>query len=257
MTPADDPRRPHVVDRLVRAGCVAADEEADELLAATADAAVLDGWLARREAGEPLPWLTGRTSFCGRPLHVRPGVYVPRPHTQDLARRAAVGLPRGGRALDLCTGTGAIAAHLAAHDPTAVIVGVDLDHAAAACARSNGVMALAADLDAALRPEAMFDVITAVAPYVPTGHLHLLPRDVVAHEPRLALDGGSDGLDLVRRIVDVAARRLRPGGWLLLEIGGAQDDVLARHLAARGFSVAQPWHDEDGDVRGLAARRPG
>ncbi|HEY1281498.1 MAG TPA: hypothetical protein VGF22_17600, partial [Acidimicrobiales bacterium] len=181
--------------------------------------------------------------------------FVPREQTEELARRAAAVLPDDGWALDLCTGTGAVAAHLRAVRPGATVIATDVDGGAAANAGRNGVAAVVTDLDAALAPTAAFDVVTAVAPYVPRGDLHLLPADVQRHEPRVALDGGVDGLDVVRRIVAVARRRLRPGGWLLVEIGGAQDVALAPDLGRAGFTDVTTWRDEDGDLRGLAARR--
>jgi release factor glutamine methyltransferase len=243
-----------VTDRLVAAGCVAADEEAAELVAAAADAAGLEALVRRREDGEPLAWLTGTVEFCGRRLRVAPGVYVPRAQSEDLALRAAAALPAGGRAADLCTGAGAVAAHLRASVPGAAVVGVDLDRRAAACARSNGVPAVLGDLDGPLGGAGTWDVVTAVAPYVPTGGLRLLSRDVQRWEPALALDGGRDGLDLVARVVAAAGRLLRPGGRLLVEIGGEQDAGLAPALAAAGLGAVATWRDEDGDLRGLTAR---
>jgi release factor glutamine methyltransferase len=247
--------RAAVVERLEVAGCVAAGEEAEELVAAAPDAATLEAWVRRRERGEPLAWITGTTWFCGRPLAVDAGLYVPRFQTEELAARAAALLPPGGRAVDLCTGAGAVAAHLTAEVPGAVVVGVDLDLRAAACARRNRVLAVVGDVGhPPLRPGA-FDLVTAVAPYVPTGALRLLPADVQHYEPRAALDGGPDGLDLVRQVVAAAARLLGPGGWLLVEVGGEQDAALAPTLAAAHFAPGEPWHDEDGDLRGVAARR--
>jgi release factor glutamine methyltransferase len=243
-----------VVCRLTAAGCVAADEEADELLAAAPDDATLETWIRRRERGEPLAWITGTLEFCGHTMRVDPGVYVPRLQSEELAVRAATLLAvHGGRAADLCTGAGAIAAHLMAQAPAATVVAVDIDIRAVRCARRNGVLAIAADLDAPLRSQA-FDVVTSVSPYVPTGELGLLPRDVLRFEPRISLDGGDDGLDLIRRIVVSAARLLRPGGWLLVELGGEQDRALSPTLVASGFRDADPWYDEDGDLRGLAAQ---
>ncbi len=244
-----------VAERLLAAGCVAADEEAVELVAAAADAAALEALLRRREDGEPVAWLTGTVVFCGRTLRVAPGVYVPRPQTEDLARRAAAVLPARGRAVDLCTGSGAVAAHLRAAAADATVVGVDLDPRAAACARGNGVPAVVGDLDGPLGGAGTWDVVTAVAPYVPTGDLRLLPRDVQRWEPRAALDGGPDGLDLVARAVAAAGRLLRPGGHVLVEIGGEQDAGLAAALAAAGFGDTTTWRDEDGDLRGLTAVR--
>ena len=240
--------------RLARAGCVAADDEAAELLATTDDGAALEALVRRREQGEPLAWLVGATTFCGRRLAVHRGCYVPRGQSEPLARRAADVLPAGGRLADLCTGAGAVAAHAAGAVPSAVAVGTDLDPAALACARANGVRAVRADLAGGLAG-GVFDVVTAVAPYVPTADLAFLPSDVRRFEPLAALDGGPDGCTTLRRVVEAAARLLRPGGTLLVELGGDQDEVLAPTLLASGFASWSTWHDEDGDLRGLAARR--
>jgi release factor glutamine methyltransferase len=99
-----------------------------------------------------------------------------------------------------------------------------------------------------------------VTPYVPTSELHLLPADVQRYEPRVALDGGRDGLDVVRRAIQDAGRLLRPDGWFLTEIGGDQEEPAGRALAAAGFGPAGAWRDADGDLRGLGAQlrsRPG
>ena len=256
----DDEHRLKVVHRLAEAGCVAADDEADLLIGAAADAPELETSLSRREAGEPLAWIVGRIEFCGRAVTVDPGVYVPRVQSEELARRAACRLAeattssdRRVRALDLCTGSGALASHLAATVPSALVVGTDVDRTATACARRNGVTAVCADVASPFR-SASFDVVTAVAPYVPTRQLGLLPADVRRHEPLHALDGGTDGLELVRRVVADAGRVLRSGGWLLLEVGGDQDIPLSSDLTAAGFDSPSTWHDEDGDLRGLEAR---
>ncbi len=249
-----DPRFEAVTARLAAAGCVAPAQEAALLLDGAADQSVLEARLARREQGEPLAWITGSILFCGRRLSVDPGVYVPRGQTEELARRAAALLVDHGRALDLCTGAGAVASHLRAAVPTAAVLGVDLDPVAAACARRNGVPTIVGDLAEPVRPGIRLDLVTAVAPYVPTDELRLLPADVVRYEPRLALAGGGDGLDVVRRIVATAAAHLAPGGWLVLEVGGDQDEVLGPTLATHGFAIVDPWRDEDGDLRGLAAQ---
>ena len=136
--------------------------------------------------------------------------------------------------------------------PSATVIGIDLDGAAVACARRNGVRALVADLAGPVRPGARFDVITAVAPYVPTEAIRLLPLDVQRYEPRAALDGGSDGLDLVRRVISAAREVLRPGGWFLVEAGGDQHDVVVPVLRGAGFDPA-PWWDDEGDLRGIEA----
>ena len=243
-----------VVRRLAAAGCVRPEDEATALRTAAPDQATLAAWVVRREQGEPLAWITGTTLFCGHTLHVEPGVYVPRPQTEELARRAATILGAGGlRAADLCTGAGAIAVHLRAAVPTASVMGVDVDPGAVRCARRNGIPAIVDDVGHALRAGA-FDLVTAVPPYVPTAQLALLPSDVQRFEPRRALDGGPDGLDVARRIVASAARLLRPGGWLLLEVGADQDRVLEPALDAAGFGAVSTWADDDGDLRGLVAR---
>lgn len=258
MTHADRVRSAAAaVRRLRAAGCVAAEEEAAELIAAAADEAALEAGLQRRERGEPLAWITGTVRFGGRSLLVAPGVYVPRVQSEELARRAASVLPALGRAVDLCTGAGAVAAHLKAYAPQATVIGVDIDPRAAACARRNGVPTAVADLAEPLRAGEGFDVVTAVAPYVPAGHLGLLPRDVQRYEPRLALAGGTDGLDVVRRVIAAARRLLRPGGWLLVEVGGTQDTVLAPVLTTAAFDPIAPWWDQDGDLRGIAAQATG
>jgi release factor glutamine methyltransferase len=164
-------------------------------------------------------------------------------------------LRTAGTAVDLCTGSGAVAAWLQFGHPDAFVIGVDVDLAAVRCAASNGVRGLVGDLATPLHASGVVDVITAVAPYVPTADRALLPSDVQRHEPVRALDGGDDGLDVVRRVVAHAARLLRPGGHLLLELGGDQDVALAPDLARHGFISSESWDDDDGDVRGVIARR--
>jgi release factor glutamine methyltransferase len=246
---------PSVAARHAAGGCVAPREEARELLHDGPDAAALGARIRRREAGEPLAWIVGRARFAGLTVHVEPGVYVPRAQTEELARRAAMLLPARGVAIDLCTGSGAVAAWIEHARPGSLVVGVDIDAAAARCAARNLVHAVVGDLAAPLHAPGSVDVVTAVAPYVPTGDRRLLPADVQRHEPQLALDGGDDGLAVVRRVVRHAASLLRPGGHLLVELGGAQDVALAPDLDRAGFDELEPWHDDDGDLRGLVARR--
>ena len=242
-----------VTARLAAAGCIAPAEEAEALLATGPDDVTLETWLRRREGGEPLAWILRSTTFGGLRLRIEPGIYVPRPQSEELARRAAAVLPAGGRLLDLGTGSGAVAAVVADRVPGAVVTGCDRDRAAARGARSNGVPVVVADLGATPIRSRSIDVVVAVAPYVPTDAIRLLPPDVQRHEPRLALDGGADGLDLVRAVARTAAEVLRPGGWLLVELGADQDTLLAPTLAILGFAPAATWADEDGDLRGLAA----
>ncbi len=241
---------------LAEGGFVAPDAEADALLRASSEGVGSIGeLLARRLGGEPMAWITGSVQFCGCRVRVDPGVFVPRPHSEWLATRAASLLPDDGIAVDLCTGSGAVAVVLASAQPRASVVGTDEDPVAVACARRNGVHALEGDLDEPL-PAAWrgrVDVMTAVVPYVPTEELHLLPSDVLAHEPRRALDGGPRGTAVLERAVEAAARWLRPGGSVLLEIGGDQAEALTPTLAEAGFSDLRVHRDDDGRDRAIEA----
>ena len=246
-----------VSQMLAEAGCIAASEEADELVrAAGGDPDVLSELVTRRTRGEPIAWLTGAVTFCGVELRVEPGIYVPRWQTEPLARRAVTLLPRAGVAVDLCTGVGAIAAVLAAAVPTARILATDEDDSAVRCARRNGVEVFAGFLDDPLPRELehRVDVLTAVTPYVPTNSLRLLPRDVQAFEPPLALDGGADGTDLLVEVARRSTRWLRPGGWLLLELGGDQAAPIGGLLDELGFEDLEVMADEEGDPRAVCAR---
>ncbi len=245
------------VEDLARAGFLAPVGEAAELAAASGgDVDVLRAMVQRRVGGEPLAWITGTTTFCGEIIEVHPGVYVPRPQTEPMASEAVNLLPPSGIAVDLCTGCGAIAAVLQARRPNARVIGTDLDPTAVTCATENGVEALVSDLADAVPDELRghVDVVTAVVPYVPTEALRLLPRDVLTHEPRLALDGGDHGTALLHRAAEAAAHLLRPGGWLLLEIGGDQDEQVRPVLEALGFRAIESIADVDGDLRSLRAQ---
>ncbi|HUP84528.1 MAG TPA: HemK family protein methyltransferase [Acidimicrobiales bacterium] len=236
----------NLVARLGAAGCIAADEEAGMLTeAAGGDLDRLESLVRRREAGEPVEWIVGWAPFCGLRVVVQRGVYVPRAQTEVLARRALEVLPARGLAVDLATGSGAVAVVLAVAG--AEVVATEIDPVAAACARANGVTVFEGDLDGPLPAtlEGRVDVLTANVPYVPTHALSLLPRDVQDHEPRLALDGGTGGLDHVRRVLALASRWLRPAtGRVLVEIGPDQ---------AAAFPGLVHHRDEDGDVRAVEA----
>ena len=247
---------PEVATRLAAAGCVAPEEEAAEIVGAARSRPEVEAMVERRLRGEPLAWVVGTTTFCGHRITVHPGVYVPRPHTQQLARRAGALLPPGGVAVDLCTGTGAVASVLRARDPSAKVLATDVDPAAVACARSNGVEALVGFLDDPLPVtlEGAVDLVTAVVPYVPTDRLPFLPRDVVAFEPRAALDGGAGGLRLLLQVVSRCTRWLRPGGWLLVELGGGQALPVVAAMRRAGFVDLAVLTDEDGDDRAVEGR---
>lgn len=273
--------------RLSAAGCVAADaearwlvEEACALDPGGARLAVrreltaiertrLEAMAARRCAGEPLQYVVGWAPFGRLRLEVGPGVFIPRPETEGLAERAAGHLRRaapapggpGPIAVDLCTGSGAIACFLADAVPGSQVYATEIEPAATAWAHRNvagrAVTVLAGDLDDPLpvELEGRVDVLTANVPYVPTPAIATLPRDVRAHEPRAALDGGTDGLDVLREVARRAPCWLRPGGWLLAEIGEGQGAPAMELLAAAGFARTVVYPDLCDRERVVEARR--
>jgi release factor glutamine methyltransferase len=251
--------RSRVLLALAEGGSVEPAAEADVLFdASEAGGGPLEELLARRLAGEPLAWITGWVRFCGARVRVDPGVFVPRAQTESLVYRAVALLPADGIAVDLCTGSGAVAVVLGRARPRATVIATDIDPAAVACARRNGVKALPGDLDEPLPPalRRRVDVVTAVVPYVPTEELHLLPRDVLAHEPRRALDGGPRGTVVLERAARAAARWLRRGGSVLMELGGEQADELFTIMTDAGLTAIRVHRDEDGRDRAIEARRP-
>jgi release factor glutamine methyltransferase len=241
---------------LSAAGFIAAKEEAALLVErANGDSRVLRGLVARRLTGEPLAWIVGKTSFCGLDIRVDSGVYVPRPQTEQLARRAVARLAPTGIAVDLCTGSGAVAAVLSRKRPAALVYATDIDPDAVACARTNGVNAYVGDLFTPLSTslKERVDVVVAVPPYVPSHELRFLQRDTFKFESELAYHGGPDGTVVLRRIIADSVDFLCPGGTLLLELGGNQDTVLTDQLNRLGYSGIRLLRDEDGDLRGLEA----
>jgi len=235
---------------------VAAQDEAEQLVErAGGDAGLLESLVRRRLTGEPLAWITGSVRFCDMDIRVDPGVYVPRPHTEQLANRAARLLPAGGVAVDLCTGSGAVARVLQELRPRARIVASDIDERAVACARRNGVEAYLGDLFAPLADtlERPADVVVAVVPYVPTAELALLHRDTLTFESPRAYDGGRDGTDLLRRVLAESRELLGAGGAILLELGGGQAELLRADSDRLGYAGMDVLVDEDGDVRGIEA----
>lgn len=254
QNPLNDPAS--LTALLAREGFIAAAEEAEELLAyAAGDPTLLDASVRRRLTGEPLAWITGTVSFCDVIVHVDPDVYVPRWLSEPLARRAVERLPAAGTAIDLCTGSGAIAAVLRARHPYARVVASEIDARAVACAAANGVEVYLGDLFTPLPGDlaGQVDVVVSVVPYVPTPELPLLQRDTFTFEGPLSYDGGADGTDILRRVVRDSPRFLRPGGALLLELGGDQADLLTDKLVRLGYVELTVLTDEDGDVRGVEA----
>ncbi len=198
-------------------------------------AAVYGALIRRRAAGVPIAYLLGRRAFFDRDLAVTPDVLIPRPETEHLVEVAlawARGKP-GLHIVDVGTGSGAIAVTLAAHLPDAQVWAVDVSAEAVAVARQNAdayglaerITFLHGDLLAPVQASGVHaDVIAANLPYIPSGDLAALA--VTQHEPRLALDGGADGLDVIRRLLAQAPDVLAPAGLLLLEIGAGQGQAV-------------------------------
>jgi release factor glutamine methyltransferase len=252
-----------IVARLRAAGCVFAEDEARLLIAAAPTPDELTGLVDRRAAGVPLEHVLGWAEFCELRVAVDPGVFVPRRRTEFLVREAVTLARRTLRArpgtaivVDLCCGSGALGAAfcaaLAAAGDRIELHGADIDPAAVRCARRNvtayGGRVYEGDLDrplpAALRGRV--DILMANAPYVPTADVALLPPEARVHEPRTALDGGADGLDILRRVIDMAPRWLAPGGHLLVESSERQAPRIAETMTAGGLSPraasSAEWH---------------
>jgi release factor glutamine methyltransferase len=216
--------------------------------------------IKRRLAGEPVAYLVGRREFRSLELRVDARVLVPRPETETLVDVALARLPDGGRALDVGTGSGAIALALKAARPSAEVVAVDRSAAAAEVARKNAErLGLAVDVRVGdlLAPAqgAPFDVIASNPPYIATADLPSLPEEV-RREPREALDGGADGLAIIRRLIAEAPPLLAPSGTLAMEVGAGQAPAVARLFAdAAGWAPAELTRDLAGIERVVAAAR--
>jgi release factor glutamine methyltransferase len=209
-----------------------------------AEVTTLMALASRVERGEPLPYILGRWEFYGLEFEVTPDVLIPRPETELLVEHAITWLqkhPKNRRAADIGTGSGCIGIALAVNLPDLHIYASDISPQAVGLARrnaeANGVAErmefLCCDL---LPPDSEFDLVVANLPYIPTGTLHRLP--VFRREPTLALDGGRDGLDLIRRFLSTAPGRLAPGGLILMEIEASQG-TAALSLACDAFSEAE------------------
>ena len=246
------------VRRLRAAGCVFAEEEAGLLTDAAASAAELETMIERRAAGLPLEHILGWAEFCGLRIGVATGVFVPRRRTEFLVRQAELllvgthdggtsdgatsgvgthdgGTSDGGRrtagqsvVVDLCCGSGAVGAALAARVAGIELHASDLDPAAVLCAKGNiepvGGHVHEGDLFDPLPPRlrGRIDVLVANAPYVPTAAIGTMPPEARTHEPRMSLDGGRDGLDIQRKVIAKAPVWLAPGGHVLIETSRGQ-----------------------------------
>ena len=243
-----------IVTRLRAAGCVFAEDEARLLISAARTPAELAAMVDRRVAGLPLEHVIGWAEFCGLRIAVDPGVFIPRRRTEFLVGQAVAlarqpGQSAAGRpaarprpvVVDLCCGSGAIGAAVVAGLGQAELHAADIDPAAVACARRNiaaaGGQVYQGDLYQPL-PGTLRDrvrILVANVPYVPTGEIELLPPEARCYEARVALDGGPDGLDVLRRVTASAPLWLAPGGHLLFETSERQAPRAAGIVARDGL----------------------
>ncbi|CAN5139324.1 putative protein N(5)-glutamine methyltransferase [soil metagenome] len=233
-----------IVGRLRAAGCVFAEDEADLLVREAGTLAGLERMIGRRVGGEPLEYILGWVAFRGLRVAVEPGVFVPRRRSEFVVAQAL----EAGRAsespvvVDLCCGSGALGRAVAAAWPGALLAAADIDPVAVRCARLNlaGIGEVyEGDLFEPVPTQLRGSVTTLVvnAPYVPTEAIALMPPEARLHEARRALDGGSDGLDVQRRVAAAAPHWLAPGGHLVIETSRVQAERTEALFREAGLSA--------------------
>ena len=241
-----------ITGRLRAAGCVFAEEEALLLLMSASSPDALRAMVSERVAGVPLEHVVGWAEFCGLRIAIDPGVFVPRRRSELLARRAAELAVPGSAVIDLACGSGAIGAAIASLATGVELHAADIDPAAVACARRNlepvGGSVYLGDLYEPLpgRLRGQVSVISANVPYVPTEAVALMPPEARDYEPLLALDGGHDGLVVLRRAATAADSWLMPGGYVLIETASGQADQAVAAFAAAGLTASAVRDDELG-----------
>jgi len=216
--------------------------------------------VARREAREPVSRIMGEREFHGRVFSVTPDTLDPRPDTETLVETALALMPKAGRLLELGAGTGAVAVTILAERPQALGVATDVSAAALAVAAENASRHGVLDRLSLLEGDwfkpvtGVFEIIVSNPPYIPAPDIAGLSPDVRCFDPRLALDGGKDGLDAYRAIALGAAAHLVSGGHVVVEIGAGQGPQVVAMFAVAGFRPAGQFRDLGGHVRCLAFR---
>lgn len=250
-----------VIAALRDAGCVFAQDEADLLIEAAASDAELTRLLERRVTGAPLEQILGWAQFCGRRVQLDPGVFVPRRRTEALVDAALPHVREHAPAVvvDLCCGSGAVGAALLVKDRRMTLHAVDIHPAAVRCAHRNLGSSRAkvyqGDLFAPLprRLTGKVDVVVANAPYVPSHAVDLLPPEARDHEPQVALDGGADGLDVIRQVVNEAMSWLTAAGVVLVESSWRQAPTVMALFAQNGMTPSL-LRSEDWDATVVTGR---
>jgi release factor glutamine methyltransferase len=249
-----------LVSRLRAAGCVFAEDEARLLQDAASTPADLERLVQRRVGGEPLEYVLGWAEFCGLRIVMEPGVFVPRRRTEFLVEQAVQLIKTGDTVVDLCCGSGAIAAALADVVDGLELYATDLDPAAVRCASRNlertGLVYagdLYGPLPAALRGRVA--VVVCNAPYVPTNAIDFMPAEARLHETRSSLDGGPDGLDIQRRVAAEAPSWLAPAGHLLIETSIGQAPLTRGAFEEAGLT-AKVAHSAELEATVVIGHRP-
>jgi release factor glutamine methyltransferase len=230
-----------VAAQLRSAGSVFAEDEARLLTSSAPTPHDLADMVDRRVAGEPLEYILGWAEFCGMRIAVEPGVFVPRLRTEFLVSCAAALCRPGSVVVDVCCGSGAVGAAVLATVPGIELHASDIDPAAVRCAsrnlRSPNANVVQGDLFEPLPRDirGRVDLIVANAPYVPTGAIRMMPPEARLHEARVALDGGTDGLEVHRRLAAEAGGWLAPDGSALVETSSAQAEQTAGLFADAGL----------------------
>jgi release factor glutamine methyltransferase len=249
-----------IVGKLSNAGCVFAEDEARLLISSTRTLDELALLVDRRVAGFPLEHLIGWVEFCGLRIEVDTGVFVPRHRTEFLARQAVAFAESGDIVVDMCCGTGALGAVLIEELEHIELHAVDIDPAAVKCARRNirscDGFVYEGDLYEPLpvQLQSRVNIIIANAPYVPTEAISLLPQEARIHEARLALEGGTDGFDVLRRIVAAAPSWLAKQGCLLVETS-ARQALLTEELFAQYGLLSKMVRSEEQDATVIIGTR--
>ena len=236
------------------------------LYAAAGFEAVVQDMLGRRLHGEPVAYITGSWEFYGVPLEITPDVLIPRPDSEILVEagiRLFAGRNGSPRILDLCAGSGCIGVALAVRMPGAKVILVDNDRKALSVCRKNvqknrlDTRVMCIEADVTQKPPMLmgkFDLIVCNAPYVPTAEIETLDVSVKDYEPYHALDGGADGLDIIRPVIALWKSVLKDNGTIMLEIGEGQSEQVQALLAGAGFTHIMALQDAGGTERVVLGR---